>query len=209
MERGPTEISRRGLLRTPVGMAGLAGASGTVAAQEGQRHTVDMTDELVFDPDTFTIAPGDTVVWENVGTIGHSVTAYEERIPDEAEYFAAGGFDAEQPARSAYTVGDPASGDIAGGDSFEHTFEVEGSYDYFCVPHESVGMIASLSVTTGGGAETGTAGEGEGGPLPPAVPEAARTLVIVVSGAFLAIVALAYFFLKYGGDYGFTTDDEG
>jgi len=40
-----------------------------------------MTDELVFDPDETTIAPGDTVVWENVGQISHPVTAYEDEFP--------------------------------------------------------------------------------------------------------------------------------
>ena len=88
--------------------------------------TVDMNDNLKFDPDSLTVSAGDTVVWENVGQVGHSVTAYEENIPDDAEYFASGGFDSEEAARSAYP-----EGDIPGGESFQHTFGVAGSYQYF------------------------------------------------------------------------------
>jgi plastocyanin len=192
-------VSRRGFFRAAAGAAALGGTAGTASAQAGQSHTIDMTDGLVFDPDSLTVAPGDTVVWENVGSIGHSITAYEEDIPEEAAYFASGGFDAEQPARDAYSAGSPDSGDVAGGDSYEHTFDVEGSYDYFCVPHEAAGMVASLEVVEGGGG-------GDGGPPVPQVPEQAQTLAVVVSAAMVAVLGLTFFFLKYGGEYGF--DDE-
>lgn len=148
-----------------------------------------MTDNLVFDPDSTTVTPGTTVVWENVGSIGHSATAYEDEIPDDAEYFASGGFDGEQAARDGY----PNPGEIAGGETYEHTFEVEGTYGYFCIPHENAGMVAELTVST-------DAGGGDGGG--PAIPNAALTVGIVTSGAMALILGLAYFFLKYGGDYG-------
>lgn len=193
--------TRRGFLRAAASAGVLAGAAGTSTAQAGQ-HTVDMTDQLVFDPDSTTIAPGDTVVWENVGAIGHSVTAYEDDIPAEAEYFAAGGFDSEDAARAGYTVGDPESGDVAGGQSYEHTFEVEGVYEYFCVPHEAAGMVASLEVTA-----EAPAGDGDGGGRPiPAVSEAAKSIALVAVGALLTIVSLGYVFLKYGGSYGPTEE---
>jgi plastocyanin len=208
MTRPATDITRRRLLRATAGATALTGAAGVVTAQEGQRHTVDMTDALVFDPDAITVAPGDTIVWENVGNIGHSVTAYEDDIPADAEYFASGGFDSEDAARSGYAVGDPDSGDIAGGESFEHTFEVEGSYGYFCVPHESAGMVASVEVAAGGGGNGGGDGDGgNGGPVVPDVPDVAKTLAVAATGTLLAVVGLAYLFLKYGGDY-VTTDGE-
>ena len=105
-----------------------------------------MTDELVFDPEQLTIGVGDTVVWENVGSVGHSVTAYEDEIPDGAEYFASGGFDTEQAARDAYTPGDTDAGDVLGGESYEHTFDTAGTYEYFCIPHESAGMVGTIQV---------------------------------------------------------------
>ena len=100
-----------------------------------------MTDGLVFDPDEITIAPGDTVEWVNVGAIGHSVTAYEDELPDGAAYFASGGFEAEDAARGAYP-----DGDIPGGESYSHTFETAGEHGYFCIPHEAAGMVGTIVV---------------------------------------------------------------
>lgn len=194
---GPT---RRAFLRgmgASVAAATAAAGAQPAAAQEeggdggGTTHTVDMTDDLVFDPDALTIAPGDTIRWVNVGTIGHSVTAYEENIPEEAEFFASGGFDGESAARSGY----PQRGDVVGGEEFSHTFEVEGDYEYFCIPHESVGMIAEVSVVPGGA-------QPEPAVDLPSVPESAKSLAIATMTAMLSVVVLAYFFLKYGGDYG-------
>jgi len=189
-------MSRRDLLTTAAAASALASAADTGAAQEGERHTVEMTDSLVFDSDDITIAPGDTVSWVNVGNVGHSVTAYEEEIPADAAYFASGGFDSEGAARNAYSAGSTASGDIPGGESFRHTFDVEGDYEYFCIPHEGVGMVASISVTPGGAQADGE------GPTIPVVPDSAWNLVVATTTALHAVIALAYVFLKYGGDYG-------
>jgi len=115
-----------------------------------QTHTVDMTDELVFEPDSLTVAPGDTVVWENVGDVGHSVTAYEENIPEDAEYWASGGFDSEQAARDAYSASGSTeeTGNVPGGESWSHTFETEGTHEYFCIPHEAGGMVGEIEVSS-------------------------------------------------------------
>ena len=175
--------------------------AGTTAGDDGTvtpagEVTIDMTDDLVFAPDETTVVPGTTVIWENVGSIGHSVTAYEGEIPDGAEYFASGGFDAEQDARRSYSAGDPDSGDIPGGETYERTFTVEGEYEYFCVPHEAVGMVATLTVSTDVG---GDGAEDEGpGPL----PGGAVFLGVAALTTIVAVVGLSWFFLKYGGDYG-------
>lgn len=186
----PPTLSRRGLLRTATGGAVAASVSSTPAA--AQEATIDMTDNLVFDPDDTQVEPGTTVTWENVGSIGHSVTAYEDEIPEEAEYFASGGFEEEAAARSGYP-----EGDIPGGESFQHTFEVEGEYGYFCVPHEGAGMVATITVGGDGGGDGGGGGAGL-----PTLPESAKTLGVAAAAAMATVVALAYFFLKYGGDYG-------
>jgi plastocyanin len=162
--------------------------TGTAAAQGGETHTVAMTDDLIYDPEALTIAPGDTVVWENVGEIGHSITAYEEEIPEEAEYWASGGFDNEQGARDNY----PDQGDVGGGGTYEHTFEVEGDHEYFCIPHEQVGMLGTITVTT--------EPQEPAGPTGPAVPDSAKTLIVATTFAMMATLLLAYFFLKFGGD---------
>ncbi|MFC6976767.1 plastocyanin/azurin family copper-binding protein [Halomicroarcula sp. GCM10025709] len=193
-------LNRRQFLRAGLGTA-LAAGAGTAAAQEGTTHTVEMTDGLVFDPDDLTIEPGDTVVWENVGAIGHSVTAYEAEIPEEATYFASGDFDSEDAARNSYRAGDPESGDITEGMTYEHTFEVAGSYDYFCIPHESAGMVGTIQVGGDGGNGGGDGGNGGGGFVIPEVPDSARTLAVSATITFLSVLGLSYVFMKYGGDY--------
>jgi plastocyanin len=71
------------------------------------------------------------------------VTAYESGIPDEAAYFASGGYDSEEAAREAWTN---LEGAITSGDTYEHTFEVPGTYHYFCIPHERGGMVGTVTV---------------------------------------------------------------
>lgn len=187
-------FSRRSVLRE-AGAVGSAGVASRAASVQ-ETITVDMTDDLVFDPEDITVAPGTTVVWDNVGSIGHSVTAYEDDVPEAAEFFASGGFDSESAARSAYP-----DGDVAGGESFEHTFEVTGTHEYFCIPHESVGMLGTVEVVEGGGA-------GEGTTTGPALPGSALLLAIVTTAGLVVVVALAFYFLKYGGDYRIPSEDE-
>jgi len=194
-------LTRRGFLSGSVAGIGAvaAGAATPARAQEGSTRTVEMTDDLVFDPDEIAVTPGTTVVWDNVGNIGHSVTAYEEDLPADAEFFASGGFETEDAARSAYSAGDPDSGDIAGGETYEYTFETEGTYPYFCIPHESVGMLGTIEVSEDAGAT-----EGASGPVIPQVPDVAKTLGLAATATLVATVGFAYVFLKYGGDYGVT-----
>ena len=121
-------------------LAGCSDDSG--GGNGGEENIIEMNDDLEFVPDTFEVPAGETVTWENVGSTGHSVTAYEDEIPDEAEYFASGGFDSESTARNAY----PDEGNIPGGETYEYTFETEGEYGYFCIPHEQAGMTATITV---------------------------------------------------------------
>ena len=186
--------SRRAFLQAVTGALGVATAR-TASAQEATQYTVGMTDNLVFDPVEITISPGDTLVWVNRGTIGHSVTAYDDGIPDDADYFASGGFDAEGAARRAYQTGDTASGDITSGSRYQHTFDAEGAYDYFCIPHENLGMVGSVTVEEGG-APT----EAEG--FVSILPEQALTAAVASIGALFGVLGFAYVLLKYGGDYG-------
>ncbi|SEW04160.1 plastocyanin/azurin family copper-binding protein [Halobacterium jilantaiense] len=148
-----------------------------------------MTDSLVFDPEEVTVQVGTEVVWENVGSVGHSVTAYADELPDGAEYWASGGFGDESSARSAY----PSRGDVPGGESYSHTFETTGTHGYFCIPHESVGMVGEVVVTEDPPPEdTG---------FETLVPNSAQTLVATLTAALTAILALGWAFMKYGGDY--------
>lgn len=145
--------SRRRLLAggaTSLGLfiAGCSGGDGGTAdggptgETGGERHSVEMTGDLSFEPDGITIAPGDTVVWENVSNANHTVTALN--IPAEAEYFASGGFDSEAAAREAYNS--DREGVVAPDNTYEYTFTVEGGYRYYCIRHENHGMSGSVTV---------------------------------------------------------------
>ena len=165
-------MRRRTFLRTAGSVATLTAAAAATsgsagAAESGTTHVVEMNDQLAFVPERIEVAPGDTIVWENVGSQGHSVTAYEDSIPEGAAYWASGGFDAEQAARDAYEFGGSIdSGNVQAGEPYSHTFETEGTHEYFCIPHESAGMVGQVVVTenpstvTPGGGATATATPG-------------------------------------------------
>ena len=77
---------------------------------------------------------GTTVTWV-LESGHHSSTAYApqndkpRRIPEQADAWDSGILSQE-------------------GKTFTHTFDVEGVYDYYCLPHETVGMIGRVIVGT-------------------------------------------------------------
>jgi plastocyanin len=82
---------------------------------------------VVFDPETFTIGAGDTVLWEWVSG-GHNVS------PD----------DGGQPAGADWAGDD--DGTFGSGHTYAYTFDTPGEYSYHCDPHQSVGMRGSFTV---------------------------------------------------------------
>ena len=98
-----------------------------------------------FLPDTYDIGVGDTVVWGNNGSRGHTVTAYDGGIPADAAFFASGGYDDTAAARDAWANG--GGGTIRAGETYEHTFETPGDHRYFCIPHERDGMTGVVAVS--------------------------------------------------------------
>ncbi len=74
-----------------------------------------------FSRSQLTIEPGTTVRWVNQGNIDHTVT------PDGHNEWQRATFSDE-------------------GDTFEHTFETEGEFPYFCEPHQSLGMVGTIVV---------------------------------------------------------------
>jgi plastocyanin len=125
----------------------LAGAAvvtgGCLGLGASPDHDVGM-ELTAFDPQEITVDAGTTVVWKNTSSRGHTVTAFENGIPEDAEYFASGGFDSEAAARDAWQ--DTEGGILFGSETFEHTFEVPGRYDYVCLPHERSGMLGAVVV---------------------------------------------------------------
>jgi plastocyanin len=94
-----------------------------------------------FDPSTITINAGETVTWVSESDESHTVTAYGDEIPEDATYFASGGASNEEEARDSLS-----EGLLESGDTFEVTFDRPGTYEYYCIPHESEGMKGTIVV---------------------------------------------------------------
>ncbi len=138
-----TKSRTRRRVLAAVGSAATVGLAGCLAMFGEDDHDVAMS-ETGFIPEALTVSVGTTVVWKNTSTRRHTVTAYEDPLPDRAEFFASGGFESEQEARDAWD--DEFGGELNTDDRFEHTFEIPGDYPYVCIPHETGGMIGTVRV---------------------------------------------------------------
>lgn len=113
----------------------LTSTDATVTDAPRSDRVVVMTDQLVYDPAVVTVPAGTTVQWHNTSSLVHTVTD----VPD----LAADMSDAQLP-NGAQPFN---SGNIAPGGTYSHTFEVAGTYRYFCIPHEADGMVGEILVT--------------------------------------------------------------
>lgn len=146
----PDGTGRRAVLAT-AGAALAAGSAGCLGGPLGDlvaglgRDDFDVgMSANAFLPDRLEVAPGETVVWGNNGSRGHTVTAYDDALPDGADFFASGGATSTAAAREAWRR--DGTGTLSPGETFSHTFEVGGRYHYFCVPHEKGGMTGVVVV---------------------------------------------------------------
>ncbi|KOX96521.1 MULTISPECIES: plastocyanin/azurin family copper-binding protein [Halorubrum] len=120
-----------------VGLAGCAGVGGEPDYDVGMLAAA-------YQPREVTVSVGDTVVWKNTSARAHTVTATDGGIPDDAEFFASGGFDDYDAALSAWQS--DFGGRLENGDRYEHTFTVPGTYEYVCIPHREGGMFGTVVV---------------------------------------------------------------
>jgi plastocyanin len=105
-----------------------------VEAPEPAEHTIEMLDGNEFSPAEITIAVGDTVTWMNLSDQVHTVSADPDiatdpshvQLPEGVEPFHSGGIDPDE--------------------SFSMTFDVPGTYIYFCYPHQDGGMLGTIIV---------------------------------------------------------------
>lgn len=125
------------------GESGLRGGPNVVEGVPDDADHVVKMQAVAFEPESLTVSAGDTVAWSFAAGEPHSVTAYEEGIPDDATYWASGGFDSETAARDGWENG---KGAVADGQSYVHTFETSGTHDYLCIPHEAAGMVGTVTV---------------------------------------------------------------
>ena len=124
------------------GTAGGAVSSAAGGVKEGakeavgtvQGNTINMSDSLKFDPTDVTISKGETVTWQNTGATVHTATGDPSKATTPADVSLPSGAKAWD------------SGDIQPQGKFSHTFDTAGTYKYVCVPHESAGMVGTITV---------------------------------------------------------------
>jgi plastocyanin len=80
--------------------------------------------EHTFDPVLVVIDEGESVLWRNDTVLVHSITAHPDFATTRESF--------DLPAGAAPFH----SGLLIPGDAYTHTFEVPGTYRYFCAPHE-------------------------------------------------------------------------
>ncbi|ADQ67661.1 plastocyanin [Halogeometricum borinquense DSM 11551] len=141
-ERQRADGSSRRRFLAGIGSVAAAGLAGCSTSGQGD-YDVGMT-AVAFNPSSLTVSVGDEVVWQNTSSRGHTVTAYDDRIPDDAEFFASGDYESTKAARDAFN--NEIGGLIDSGQSFSHTFEIPGEYQYLCIPHEAQGMVGTIIV---------------------------------------------------------------
>jgi len=114
------------------------GSSGDGGAEENE-VAVGPGGSLTFSPETIIVSPGTTVTWtfesasHNVSCNPYHDSADAVSLPEDAEPFAS-------------YEGDERFATNEEGETFEHTFEVAGTYDYVCVPHVTSGMVGTVEV---------------------------------------------------------------
>ena len=85
----------------------------------------------VFSPAVVWVEAGATVTWDSASG-SHSATSYHP--------------DTDGPLRIPQDASPFDSGIMVEGDSFEHTFETPGVYNYYCQPHRGLGMVGLVIV---------------------------------------------------------------
>lgn len=114
-----------------------SGSTATVPAAGAPAVEVEMTNRLLFSPDTVRITSGETVLWRNSSMLPHTVTA-------DASKAAAAGNVTLPPGAQSFD-----SGNIDAGQTWSYTFTVPGTYRYVCLPHEMAGMTGVVIVAGG------------------------------------------------------------
>ncbi|MFP9059307.1 plastocyanin/azurin family copper-binding protein [Natrialbaceae archaeon A-chndr2] len=134
-----------------VGSATLTGLAGCTAlgdigeaVLEPSEYDIGMS-RNEFLPDEYEATVGETVVWKNTSEADHTITAVERSLPEGASYFSTGDYPDQETATEAWH--NHRGGRLGTRDTFEHTFEVPGTYRYICEPHVKGGMVGTVIVT--------------------------------------------------------------
>jgi plastocyanin len=111
----------------------LAAACGDARA-EGDHIVVTMADDNRFEPQHLTIRRGVVLTWKNSDNIPHTTTASPALALDSSHVVLPPGADMWD------------SGLVDAGEDWSRRFDEPGEYTYFCIPHETAGMIGRITV---------------------------------------------------------------
>ena len=178
-------VGRRKFLRTAAGTVAAAGATGTAAAQDGGGNS----------------SGGGNASGGSGGGGGGATTTVKvgpggQLIFQPSEVQIQPGGTVEWVWESGGHNVAPESGDWgvdelkSAGFTYSHTFEQASENPYVCEPHASAGMTGTVIVGSGGGGGSQTA-----------LPSSAKSLGVAAVAAMMSTLGLAYFFIRYGGDY--------
>ncbi len=96
--------------------------------------TVKMINKSQYVPIELTISKGESVLWLNDSRLVHTVTCDPEKVVKTGNVALPAGADPFD------------SGNIEPGDTYLKKFDQPGTYKYFCIPHEMLGMVAIINV---------------------------------------------------------------
>jgi len=118
------------------------GAAAPAATGTLHEVTMELRDgRYIYDPVQLTIKVGDTVRWINLSGGPHNVAFYQDKIP-------AGAADVLNPAmpNRLGPLNGPLLTDSLAVYQISFAGAPAGTYDYYCLPHEALGMKASLTL---------------------------------------------------------------
>lgn len=132
---GPIPGQPAGASGTPGSTTSTTSSGGCTATNAQSAVTVDATNSLKFVPASVCLKAGGTITWKNVGNLPHTTT-------DEAS-LAANPADAALPSGAS-----PWNHPLNPGVPFSLKLTVPGTYKYFCIPHELLGMLGQITVVS-------------------------------------------------------------
>lgn len=118
-----------------VGVAVAATAASAILASNAMAIEVllgSSDGSLAFVPNSFSVSPGEKIVFKNNAGFPHNVVFDEDEIP--------GGVDAGKISMSEEDLLN------APGETFAITLTEKGSYSFYCSPHQGAGMVGKVTV---------------------------------------------------------------
>ena len=138
-------MKRWSLIAVPalaLGVAAFSRPAATVAPATIRIRMVQQGSRYLFDPANFTVRPGDIVEFVNVSGFPHNVQFDPAKIPRGAREFLM----RAMTNRMGNTLGSQMMTQPNAVYRITFTAAPVGTYDYFCLPHQALGMKGVITV---------------------------------------------------------------